>query len=188
MTTTTPTTTPRVRAEIRALADKLTAERYDTRCQYGLCDHGGHPVTMPAGVIPTYAHHSDGTTRVVLVRFTRRDIGGWTVVRADNGRRLGWTVRQDHGEHRGRWSVHIDPQAFHGDDVDDVGDLLDTVDARFYNGDGRRFHSPAVEYDRDRAEAAHSIVRWLTRHDAPAVGYGRHRGVDRWADRRRQRR
>ncbi|WP_431728531.1 hypothetical protein [Verrucosispora sp. TAA-831] len=167
---------------IRALQDQLNAEHADVYCYYdSLCPHGTPPPPMPAGVIALVGsdhRRRPATHIVVLVRFKRRQWGGWSIVRADNGRLLGWTDKVTSGEHGGRWSAHVTSNAFRGDGPDNEGELLDTVQYRLYNGDpNNSLVSNPIDYGDRRMDAAEAIVQHLVEMHAPAVGYPRHYGV-----------
>src|SRR5262249_11386347 len=58
------------------------------------------------------------------VRFTRRSWGGWNVVRADNGRQLGWLFKTNDSK---IWEARVNHSVFRGDNIDDEGYLLDEV-------------------------------------------------------------
>ena len=118
-------------------------------------------------------------TETFTLKFTRRDYGGWIIRRKDTGRELGWVVQSDDG----LWSSHVAGSAFLGDGPTDEGDLLDKVEWHLFNSpDG--FKSSPIDYDRTRTDAAFNIVHRLANYEAPAVGFGRHSGVSRWADRK----
>ncbi|MFY1595538.1 hypothetical protein [Micromonospora sp. WMMD737] len=169
--------------DIRQLQDQLNAEHADHLCYIGHCPHNTPPPALPAGVTAHVGFDPDANLArpdvVLLVRFTRRKWGGWYVVRADNGRDLGWADRVTAGEHAGLWSARVCSSAFRGRGPDDTGDLLDRVEPRLHRGEhGRPFVSRAIDYADTRAQAAWSIVAHLVREHAPAAGYPRHYGVE----------
>jgi hypothetical protein len=95
---------------IRAFQDQLAAQHPDPACYYGMCPHEDLPdPVLSGGVQAIHITDYDTTpwrTVVTLVRFKARVLGkaheirqGWFVVRADNGRELGWVCKQDDGEH-----------------------------------------------------------------------------------------
>lgn len=166
------------RPAIRQLQDRLNAEHADHLCYAGFCPHDTPPAALPSGVVGLVAYdYSPRRHVVVLVRYTRRDLGGWNAVRADNGRLLGWMVRASAGEYAGQWSAHIASGAFRGDGPDDEGDVMDQVDKYLHNGGSDSLSSRAIEYCENRERAADAIVSQLVREHAPAVGYPQHPGV-----------
>jgi hypothetical protein len=115
---------------IRAFADQLNTQHPDPACYYGMCPHEDLPgPVLPAGIQAIHTVDFDTTphrTVVTLVRFKARVLDGpskfrqgWYVVRADNGRHLGWICKQDDGEYKGTWSVRVESSAFRGAGVDD---------------------------------------------------------------------
>jgi hypothetical protein len=131
---------------------------------------------------------SDATGTDTPYRFVRRmwkgePIGGWSVVRADNGRYLGW-LRRPAAIYSSwvRWEVRVHEEAFRGDGPDNTGELLDKVPDWLLRG-----HycddTTVVGGGRTRDEAAFELLLWLDDKHAPAVGYGQHPEVCRWADR-----
>jgi hypothetical protein len=168
---------------IRAFQDQLAAQHPDPACYYGMCPHEDLPdPVLPGGVQAIHITDYDTTpwrTVVTLVRFKARILGkdrfrqGWFVVRADNGRELGWLCKQDDGEHKGLWSIRVCVSAFRGDGPDDDGNVMDRVPHHLYNGTADGSSSAhAIGYARDRTEAAAEIVARLVQRRAPAVGYG----------------
>ena len=121
------------------------------------------------------------------VRLTRRELGGWNVVRADNGRPLGWLARDSDGS--SPWEARICASAFRGDGpgADDTGHVLDKVPHHLYGGIDEIRCEP-VGYGRTREWAAGEMFSRLHRQQAPAVGFGRHSLVERWEDRPDRRR
>lgn len=115
----------------------------------------------------------------IAYRFTRRSYGGWNVVRADNGRSLGWLCRRSD---ESDWSVHVSSSAFRGTGPDDEGDILDYVPGDLHKGENP-CQSRALTYTRTRDEAAQELVWYLNREMAPAVGHGEHYRVQKWSDR-----
>ncbi|WBB94132.1 hypothetical protein [Verrucosispora sp. WMMC514] len=162
---------------IRALQDQLNTEHPNTLCYYDMCPHGTPLPSLPAGVIALAV--PDLKSRpprevVVLVSFKRRE-WGWGIVRADNGRLLGWTAKVSAGEHAGRWSAHVASGAFRGDGPDNDGDILDEVHHYLHNGvPNNSFVSNPIDYHERRADAAHTVVAHVVYKQAPAVGYPRH--------------
>lgn len=108
----------------------------------------------------------------VEVRFTKRAYGGWLVRRADNGRELGWLVRDGK-----LWQARVSASAFRGQDVDDYGDVLDDVPLYLFNGKSRLEAWPIVSDAATREDAAHDLLWHLHRHHATALGYGPHPAV-----------
>lgn len=160
----------------RALQTALDTAHNDLTCYVGLCDHGTPPPDLPVGVVPLVVRdRSAGRHRVHLVRYTRRRGGGYNVVRADNGRCLGWVVRASAGEHQGTWSVHVHSGAFLGVGPDDLGNLLDHVAPHLYGStSGEEAFSPPVDRCDRRDDAAWTLVARLVDNRAPALGYPRH--------------
>lgn len=118
---------------------------------------------------------------VYQVRYVKREYGGWTLVRADNGRHLGWLVKSYGTED---WSAHVNASAFKGTGPDDEGHLLDKVDTHLFNGKSQCV-SESIGLDSKRDQAAELIIRRLHEKRAPALGFaGPHWGVSRWEDRR----
>ncbi|MBF9135278.1 hypothetical protein I0C86_41240 [Plantactinospora sp. S1510] len=171
-----------LRPEIRALQDRLTAEHPDMRCYDGLCLHNEATPPLPAGVSAVVVRDWRSTTAarglVVLIRFTRREWGGWHVVRADNGRGLGWAVREEFGEYAGQWLAYVGSDAFRGTGPDDLGHVLDAVPSHLHRSpDGSSVTSGVVDYADTRFWAAFALVSELVREQAPAVGFGPHGAV-----------
>jgi hypothetical protein len=163
----------KVNQQIRDLENRIATERPDYRCVMNVCDHDHEPLTIPGGIEVILSTDTDAHPMrevAVLIRFTKREYGGWHVVRADNGRVLGWVVKVEYGEYAGEWSAHVSATAFRGDGPDFDGSVLDRVPSYLHNGnpDGG---SRTISYDRQRVYAASSIVHHLVRYHAPAVGY-----------------
>lgn len=156
----------------------------DYKCVVGMCEHDESPPALPAGARPAVSLdiNVNPLRRVVtLFRFRRREWGGWDVVRADNGRLLGWTVRNDTpgDECKGLWSAHVNSSAFRGGDLDDAGDLMDSVPLHLFHGSAP-FESKNIGYQFTRERAAEAIIGYLVSGRAPAVGYGRHQAVEEY--------
>lgn len=118
------------------------------------------------------------------VFWRRRDWGGWYLVERKSGRTLGWITRSDETERRSDWQVRIASEAFRGSGPDDRGDLLDKVPGYLYRATpGNPLGSQALTTARDRWQAAYYLLTHLVRHRAPAVGFGAHHEVIRWASR-----
>jgi hypothetical protein len=169
---------------VRDLQDQLTTDHPDLACYYGMCQHETKPPALPGGVDiirTTDFNTTPPRETLTLVRYKARIFGsgahrfrqGWYVVRADNGRQLGWICREERGDHKGTWSIRVCDSAFKGDSVDDPGNALDRVPHHLYNGvdDGAGSANP-IGYAHDRADAAAEIVARLVQRRAPAVGYG----------------
>ncbi|MEU3452251.1 hypothetical protein ABZ671_01210 [Micromonospora sp. NPDC006766] len=177
---------------IRQLQAQLNAEHAGHLCHIGHCPHDTPPPALPAGILALVGFDPSPVPSrdvVLLVRFTRREWGGgWNVVRADNGRTLGWTGKVGPvGEHAGLWSAHVCHSAFRGDGPDDTGDPFDRVDPRLHNGvPGEPFTCKAIDYCDRRGSAAWSIVSHLVWEHAPAAGYPRHRRVEQYRTRPEQ--
>lgn len=118
----------------------------------------------------------------IAYRFTRRSYGGWNVVRADNGRSLGWLCRTTDEFGDQCWSVHVSSSAFRGTGPNDTGDLLDSIPGDLHRGDNS-CQSRSIALVRTRDEGAQELVWYLNREMAPAVGHGPHYRVRRWVDR-----
>jgi hypothetical protein len=113
----------------------------------------------------------------VPVRWKRREWGGWALVHAETGRHLGWIVRNP--DDRRAWDVRLASQAFRGDNNGDIGDVLDVVPARLYNGNPHNsIESFTIVTTARREWAAEHIVERLVNKAAPAVGFPRHPDVD----------
>lgn len=173
----------KVNATIREVEAAYQDGHTDWKCLYGMCEHDEKPPALPAGARVAVSLDFDTAPSrevVVLFRFRRREYGGWNVVRADNGRLLGWTVRNDlDGEYKGLWSAHVNPTAFRGGDLDDEGDLLDRVPEHLFRGYAP-FKSKNIGYQLTRDRAAETIIGYLVSGHAPAVGYGRHPAVEEY--------
>jgi hypothetical protein len=132
----------------------------------------------PAATVITIADfldHSNDFT--VEIAYRKRSYGGWEVVRADNGRRLGWLCKDDEG-----WSAYVSSDAFRGDSADDRGESLDEVPLYLFGGQCQVV-SDRIAFEATRDDAAGQIVRRLHKYSAPALGFGRRYDVRRWADR-----
>jgi hypothetical protein len=116
----------------------------------------------------------------VAVRYRKRESGGWSILRADNERRLGWICK---GYREPDWSAYVDSEAFRGDGVNDTGHVLDDVPLYLFNGENTVLHRPVSEGCPKREDAVEAIILWLNKHGANALGYGSHYDVRRWADR-----
>lgn len=135
-----------------------------------------------AGRYPEFSVEVRFTTRT----FTGTDgakvkIGGYNVVRADNGRNLGWVTKSEDGT----WAARVAQGAFRGEGIDDQGDVLDSVDDYAINMERAHVNGALpgqrpVSIDSSRAYAAEGVVRWLLARRAPALGFGRHYAVKRW--------
>lgn len=165
----------KVNQKIRDQQARYQAERASWRCLFEMCDHGHKADPLPPGVEAVLAGAFD-SPKVVLVRYTKRSIGGWYVVRADNGRVLGWTLKNTAGEFKESWTCHVNAGAFRGVDVDDEGDVMDYVPERLFNGKNQ-LHSKAIDFSKDRGGAAATIVSHLAHNGATALGFGEHPGV-----------
>ena len=99
------------------------------------------------------------------VRFTKRHYGGYYVVRADNGRKLGWVYHNENFD-EGKWSSYVSVEAFCGSSLEDTGDLLDHVDEMIV---GTLGHAHRTGRDSPRQEAAESLLTHLFRYRATAV-------------------
>lgn len=117
--------------------------------------------------------------RTFDVRYSKREFGGWIVRLNDNDRELGWLTRSPDGE---RWEARVSSVAFRGQYPGDTGYVLDDVPTYLHNGSDR-FSSRKIADETTRREAAVEILWHLVRHEAPAVGFGPHPAVRRWADR-----
>lgn len=115
------------------------------------------------------------------VRFTKRSWGGWNVVRADNGRELGWLAKGKFDNGKPCWNAYIDIAAFRGAGKDDEGYVLDEVPLRLARYQ-TEIKAEAIAYEETREEGACEIFQHLYRNEAPAVGFGRHHSVKRWHD------
>lgn len=119
-------------------------------------------------VITTYSSKSG--YQEIAIRFSKRSFGGWNIVRADNGRVLGWTVWNDIDKD---WIGYLSASAFRGTGTDDLGDVLDHVPNHLFNGlDSLRSLISAVGVT--RVDVAEELVYRLVREQAPAVGFGAH--------------
>jgi hypothetical protein len=147
-------------------------------------DDRGRPVTVGvladeayqlagSGIpVRAYTHgRTSGPDPVTEIRFAKRDLGGWHVVLASNGRLLGWVVPARHGP--GGWEARIHAEAFRGTGPGDTGSTMDDVPDDLFAGTGPA-SCRAVGYEKDRADAAQVIVQWLYDHSAPAAGFGPH--------------
>ena len=133
-------------------------------------------------------------TRTFEVSYTKREYGGWHVRLASNRRLLGWLTRTypDHPD-GGRdwdrptgWDAHCASDAFRGTGPDDEGDILDDVPTDLYGGvQDTAFQSHTIGSGRTRDEATSELISRLWSKSAPALGFGPHYRVRRWADRRR---
>lgn len=125
---------------------------------------------------------TDTPYRFVRRRWDGQDIGGWSVVRADNGRHLGWVCQPALGDHPKwvRWQARVAEEAFIGDGPDDTGHVMDKVPEWLLGAGGR---GAVIGEGRNRDEAVFELLMWLDGKWAPAVGHGRHGEVRRWADR-----
>lgn len=115
------------------------------------------------------------------IRFTKREYGGWNVVRADNGRLLGWLCKGKFDDGKPCWNAYLSSTAFQGDGPDDKGYVLDEVPLHLFRGKNE-FTSECITWEDTREWAATEIFRHLFRNQAPAVGFGRHYAVKRWHD------
>lgn len=113
------------------------------------------------------------------VKFTKRQYGGWCVVRADNGRLLGWLCKGKYDNGKPCWNAYVSSTAFLGADKDDGGDILDEVPERLFDGKDQ-FTSNPIAYEDNRQYAAEAIFRHLFRNQAPAVGFPRHYAVKQY--------
>lgn len=128
---------------------------------------------------------ADGAEHIVDVRYRLRTPGGradgWYVVRADNGRTLGWVTQDDAPRllRAERWGGRISDEAFRGAGVEDTGHVLDRVPGELtLRVVGNRHDTVTRKETRD--EAALDIVAWLVDHRAPAVGFPAHPAVITW--------
>lgn len=164
------------RDNLRTLQDGYATEYGDVLCETGTCDHQHDQAladiitAVKALPIVSRDYSTPGCPYVaVFVSFTRRSLGGWYVTRTDNGRVLGWIVKT-----AGRWHSMISASAFRGDGLDQSGDLMDRVPGHLHHSPDGTERSGTHEVDTTREEAARSIVTWLVREHAPAVGYPTH--------------
>jgi hypothetical protein len=135
---------------------------------------------QPAPVLITVRDwHEGGNDITVEIRYRKRSLGGWDVVRADNGRQLGWLYK---GYGEDVWSAYVSSAAFRGASADDTGDSLDYVPLYLFNGRSE-IQSNRIGVDAKRDLAAELIVRHLVDKGAPAAGFDAHYDVRRWADR-----
>lgn len=121
--------------------------------------------------------------RELQIRYTRREFGGWYVTRLDNGRILGWVVRNP--DNPKSWDARLNPGAFRGTGPDDEGDILDEVSPYLFNGSDNLTSRPISVGCKTQLDGADAILYQLIRDNAPAVTdmpYG-HYAVKRWADR-----
>jgi hypothetical protein len=136
------------------------------------------------GTVSTYIGSGETATLEICYRLRKWEntpIGGWTVHRADNGRRLGWLTRSSSD---GLWDARVAEEAFRGTGPDDTGDSLDDVpDHLIRTSHVTGGQVPVAHAESTRDSAAANLLSYLHDHRAPAVGYGRHYGVRRWADR-----
>ena len=142
-----------------------------------------YPLRTAGRAAPVIIRTRDGLGKEITVEiaYRKRSYGGWLVVRADNGRELGWLTTR--GGSSG-WSAHVSSVAFRGDTIDDTGDILDNVPQRLFHGEDS-FRSVEIGWPQEtREQAAEYLVRWLAKERATALGYGRHPEVTRWEDRR----
>lgn len=160
---------------------KVTLAGGKTGCR-AILDEIAYPVRVAGGgraATVIQFHDYDAKQEIVYqVRYVKREYGGWTLVRADNGRHLGWVAKR-YGT--SDWSAHVDPTAFKGTGPDDEGDLLDKVDLHLFNGESQ-LASRSIGVESKRDDAAEMIIRRLHERHAPALGFGQHYGVRRWAD------
>lgn len=170
--------TPKVNQELRDQQARYQAERNDWPCLYGTCHHEHPEDPLPGGV--EALRYGVNFKSLLLVRFTKRREGGWYVVRADNGRILGWMTKETFGEYKGQWAAHVARTAFLGRDVDDEGDMMDQVPLRLFFGKDQ-FHSAVLGHNDDRYHAAYGIVLHLAHEGATALGYGPHPQVHEYA-------
>jgi len=119
-----------------------------------------------------------GDVQTVEITYRKRSWGGWRVVRADNGRELGWLTRNDDG-----WSAHVASSAFRGDTIDDEGDCLDDVPLCLFNGENALAAMAIGWPQAKREDAVEGLIRWLANERATALGFGPHHLVTKWADR-----
>jgi hypothetical protein len=110
--------------------------------------------------------------RNIEIKFVKRTYGGYRIVRADNGRDLGWVTPGD----TSKWQGYVASSAFRGISADDEGDILDDVPLHLFNGRDAVSANPSA-HGRTREEVADEIVYRLVREHAPAVGFGAHFGV-----------
>jgi hypothetical protein len=133
-----------------------------------------------APVLITVRDWREGGRDVTIeIRYRKRSYGGWDVVRADNGRLLGW-LYQGHGERD--WDAYVSSSAFRGASADDTGHSLDYVPFYLFNGRSEA-ESNRIGLDSKRDGAAELIVHRLVDKGAPAAGFGAHYDVHHWADR-----
>ena len=142
-----------------------------------------YPLRTAGRAAPVIIRTRDGRGGEITVEiaYRKREYGGWHVVRADNGRQLGWLTTRVGSS---GWSAHVDSAAFRGDTVNDTGDLLDDVPLYLFNGEDSVRSREIGWPERTREDAAEQLVAWLARKRATALGYGRHPEVTRWEDRR----
>lgn len=170
-----------VDTSLRELQERLTRDHPDLRCYETRVDMCEHEDVDPVGKLPAGVHamvardFNAGRYVVILVRFEYRryngtKIGGWNVVRADNGRLLGWTCKQETGDFKGRWSVHVASAVFRGDGPDFDGNVMDRVPSHLYHGEpANPSIANPIEYNESRFWAAYSLVCHLVRERARAV-------------------
>ncbi len=138
------------------------------------------------GTKVTYCDFSTSSTdyrREVHVTFTPRNPipgsdfqQGYNVSRADNGRHLGWVCPPE-GKHK-YWTARTAEGAFRGDDVDDLGYILDEVPENLtQNTPGWSQIEAVTRYD-----AVCGLVQHLCRQRATALGFGRNYDVRRWKE------
>lgn len=138
-------------------------------------------------MIVDFYNHTTRATEQVEVSF-RKDATmssykhtRWNIVRADNGRKLGWLEPVFGGADvlkRTAWSAHATPAAFRGDDLADDGCIGDEVPLRLFNGDSQ-FKSRSISHVTTREGGANVLVDLLARNQATALGWGRHPLVTR---------
>ncbi len=162
--------------QIRELETRINALPVEPDCAWGGCSHDHSALRLPPGtrlIVATDRDQHPNRHIGVLIRYTNRSIGGYNVVRSDNGRQLGWVVNSDLRTGRRPpypWSAHVDPSAFRGDTLDDTGDLLDQVPGDFYGAPyGRLDLCPPIDQCACRDDAASSIVWRLVAKHATAV-------------------
>lgn len=119
----------------------------------------------------------DWVTSEHEVRFTRRGSGGWFVVRADNGRHLGWLYSNRSDHPKPVWEARVPSGAFRGETIDDEGNILDAVPTYLTNSDNQMTGFRPVGFGSTREEATSELLYHLHQNHAPALGYGAHPAV-----------
>jgi hypothetical protein len=118
------------------------------------------------------------------VTYRKRDLTGWHVHLAGNGRLLGWVVPpNEYGTSKEGWSAFATDEPFRGTGPDDLGHYNDVVPGDLFNeSTTQRFHHNPVGSGSTRDDAATELLRWLVDHGAPAVTDGPHWRVKPYDD------